>query len=409
MERQKREENSIIVHFVFYFILTIFLVFLFFYSILWQIVQIEWKKTETWKLYNDIAKKKNTWLTYEEFVEINTWLSNNIVVKEILKNMTQDFYNHNLVNNTKSLYKDFLDKKSKELNSEENIKKINTNNSTISKILPPYSDYSVDFSDVALTDYKFINYVESIIETFNFINSSSIGISKVNLVEGYAINKWEWVAMDSNIYYIPLSLSLKWTKSSIIDFLYFIENVGNISVVDKNVIIGNNYGLLSKNWIKKVLTWDKLTSNYNIFEHQIIDIDRITFNDYIDNSYQIKWEENFIDFVLRTQWKEEYEILVNLFFYIKWEPTYKLVEKINKNLDKYTQALNMVNLALKDKNLDWLAQNQVLKYSDSLKKLNEEVNSIKKNLWNPSNLEEFYIKSHSIVTIVDPIITSLKK
>jgi len=39
-----------------------------------------------------------------------------------------------------------------------------------------------------LTDYKFINYVESIIETFNLSTSSPVGISELALLEGFSFD-----------------------------------------------------------------------------------------------------------------------------------------------------------------------------------------------------------------------------
>jgi hypothetical protein len=130
-------------------------------------------------------------LVFDEFISINNTLKNNIVIKEILKNLTQDFYSKNLINTSYPTYKEFIDSKNKLFSSTDNKKLLENNNMVISKILPLYSDNSIDFSENALTDYKFINYVESIIETFNFTNNNPIGISKLSILDDFITNKSE--------------------------------------------------------------------------------------------------------------------------------------------------------------------------------------------------------------------------
>ena len=410
MERQKREENTIIIHFAFYFVLTIWLLTYLFLSILPQLLSIEDTKKSTKEVYTNLTRIEKSWLTFDEFKSLNNVWSNTVVVNEILKGMTWDFFTNNLVNTKYNTYKEFLDKNVAELNSDENKKLSQEKIDKISRVLPPYTDNSIDFSNYALTDYKFVNYVESIIESFNFNTSNSIWISKLSLLDDYTISTWNgWDALEANIYYIPLNLVLEWTKSSVIEFLYFIENVGNISVDKNNININNNYWFLSKNWVKKVLEWDKLTSSYNIFEHQIIDIDKITFNDYIDSSYLSRWDTNFKDFIIKTQWNDKYEINLNLLFYVKWQPSYKLVEQINSILDKYKETQGKVSKLLGNTKTDGLDRINLTKYNDTIKQFSEETNNMRKSLVKKENLEEIYIRALKIDEIINPIFKSLKK
>lgn len=410
MERQKREENTIIIHFAFYFVLTIWLLAYLFLSILPQLLSIEDTKKSTKEVYTDLTRIEKSWLTFDEFKSLNNVWSNTVVVNEILKGMTWDFFTNNLVNTKYNTYKEFLDKNTADLNSNENKKLSQEKIDRISRVLPPYTDNSIDFSNYALTDYKFVNYVESIIESFNFNTSNSIWISKLSLLDDYAISTWNgWDALEANIYYIPLNLVLQWTKSSVIEFLYFIENVGNISVDKNNININNNYWFLSKNWVKKVLEWDKLTSSYNIFEHQIIDIDKITFNDYIDSSYLSRGDTNFKDFIIKTQWNDKYEINLNLLFYVKWQPSYKLVEQINSILDKYKETQGKISKLLGNTKTEWLDRISLTKYNDTIKQFSEETNNMRKSLVKKENLEEIYIRALKIDEIINPIFKSLKK
>ena len=409
MERQKREKNAIVIHFAFYLVLTIWILIYLFSSVFGQLKQIEDTKTVTSDLYKNIKRIEKSWLTFEEFTSENTSLTGSVVIKEIVKNISKDFYDKNLINSVYSTHKEFIDKKKETFANTDNQNIIKSNNLIISKILPPYSENSIDFSESALTDYKFINYVESIIETFNFTNNDSIGISNLTLLDGFATSKAQWTSLESNIYYIPLSLDLVWTKEWVIDFLYYIENVGKITLKDNNININNDYWILLKNWFKQALEWEKLVKDYNIFEHQIVDIDKIKFDDYIDSTYVSRWDKKFLDFILDTQWNEQYKVSVNLLFYIKWQPTYKLTEYINKVIDKHGLATWLVTSSLQNKKIDWLERNNLTKNNEILKQLHIEVVSIKKWLSTNEKIEELYKRAIKIDEIIDPIFKSLKK
>ncbi len=409
MERQKREINIIIIHFVFYFILTIWLFFYLFSSIIPEIMVIEKIKTDTKKLYNDIEKTKKSWLTFSEFKSNNNSSKNTMVVNKILEEITESFYEKNLQNNDSATYQEFLDNKKNELNSTENRKIVEDKSMIISKVLPPYSDVSIAFPDNALTDFKFINYVESIIETFNFSTNDPIWISKITLVDDFAMSTSKNNSLEASIYYIPLSMNLKWTKSWIIDFLYFIENVGNIDIKDNDVIINNEYSFLSKNGVKRTLVWSKVTDDYNIFENQMIDIDKITMKQYIDNSYKSRWKREFLEFIAKDQWNEYYEISLNLLFYVKWQPTYKIEEFITSVLDKHRESTNLVDSKLKDKKTEWIELINFTKNKEVLKQLNSEVDTIRKWLSKKDKLEELYKKTIKIDDIIEPIFKNLKK
>jgi hypothetical protein len=84
-----------------------------------------------------------------------------------LKNITKEFYDNHLKNIDNESFDEFIKEKTNELNSEENIKLIKDNKEQIINILPTYSESNIKLTDEQLSDYKFINYVESIIESFN--------------------------------------------------------------------------------------------------------------------------------------------------------------------------------------------------------------------------------------------------
>ena len=373
MKLTKREENWIIIQTVFFAILTLIILIYIFSSLLPKIIDIQNDKKIVSDLQQNVERISTKWLNFDEFKELAVLNTTNKVMNEILVNMTEDFYSDNLINNTNSTYDVFLDDKKKYLNSPENIKKVEEKNNQIISVLPTYSEEWIWLWTEILTDYKFINYIESVIESFNLTTSSPIWINKLVLVEDYAISNKQWEWLDSNIYYIPLNLELRWPKSWIIDFLYFVENVWNIKLNWEDININDSYSFLSKNGIKKVLEWDRNSSSYNIFKNQMIDIERISMLEYLDQSYKLRWDINFVDFINETQWNERYEINVNLKFYIKWLPVYKVNEFITWILDKYQKTVSLLNTKLQSTDVKWVERVRLTQNNDLLTQLKTEV------------------------------------
>jgi hypothetical protein len=52
--------------------------------------------------------------------------------------------------------------------------------------LPPYSESEVNGANNLLSDFKFINYIENLLETFSLEYSNEIGISDIHLVEEFS-------------------------------------------------------------------------------------------------------------------------------------------------------------------------------------------------------------------------------
>lgn len=409
MKISKREENWIIIHFVFYFILTIWLVYFLISSFVPEIIKIENTKKITKEIYSNIQRIQSVWLTFNEFITWNKSWNFDRVNEEILKNMTEDFYSKNLVNTTNKSYIDFLQSINKQLNSPENIASVEAKTNQISNILPSYSIPAIDFGENILTDYKFINYIESILETFGLTTTSSIGINKIVLEEAFVWTSNPWDSLNSNIFYIPLNLVLNWEKSWIIDFLYFIENVWSIKIDDKNIYLNKNYDFLSKNGRKMILEWEKLTPDYNILEHQFIDIEKISMNEYIDSSYKPRWEVDLKKFIIEDQWTDKFQINVDLLFYIKGQPTYKTEEFINNIFLKYIETVKLNSDALKDSKLDEVTRRRLSSQNISLNQMNKEMMTIKKELANKDKLEELYKRAMNVNEVIDPIFKNLKK
>lgn len=408
MKKWIREKKSIIIYFSFYAILIVLLIVIFLTVILSWIKDVEEKKVATKNVYSNVEKIIKEWITLSEFKKLSNSWNNNKFVIEILKNIDNNFYTENLVNSKYPTYSEFIKEKRKELNSVDYKEKLYLQSKKISKILPTYSE---GFSlKEELTDYKFINHIESLIESFNLTTSDSIGISKVHLLDEFTMSNKKWDNLSSNIYSILLSLELTWSKSWIIDFLYFVENVWNITIKEDDIYINKNYWYLYKNWVRKVLEWDRYTPwKYNIFEHQIMDVSKISINDYIDNRYaSFRKGSDFKNFIVEKQWNDEFTVKVDLNFYIKWQPTYKIKSFISLNLDKHLKATKFINTLMKNPKLTNGNRISLSKENNTLKSLSKSVANIRKKLQKWDNLDVIYKESSNIEKIIFPIFKKSK-
>lgn len=392
-----RKVKGVVISFVFFLLALLFLSIYFINITVQEIKDINKKKEDTKEIYNNIQKITNKWINYNDFVKNSKDIDKSNYINEIVSNIKKDFYNKNFINEKNTRYSNFITNKKKEINSKENIEKKERSNKKISKILPYYTENYTGIDEQYLTDFKFINYIESIIETFNLKNESSwIWIKWVVMVDDYYI--WEQKqqqqqSLENNIFYIPLSLNLSWTKENIINFLKYIENVWNINITktkDLNII---NNDILLLGWKKIILKWDNFTESYNIYNNQAISIDKLEMKDYIDTYY---WTRNdaisLNDFVKFNEWRQKYEINISLKFYIKWIRNYKMEEMINKFLEIYKLTETIVSTNLKNPRNEAEARSKFNSINNYLKEISNDINMIKKNVRKKEDLENLLKK-----------------
>ena len=398
MKRSKREENALVIYLILYSVLVIASFIFFNLKTLPQIKEISEKKVITKELHADIVRVEKGWLEFNEFKKMigNT----NKLVSIVVSNMSEEFYTSKLENDGNWNYKDFLENLTKDINGPENKAIIEAKREEIINVLPFYFEDSLELWENVLSDYKFINYIELLIESFNFESNSPIGISNVALLDEFAVKNDAWNTLESNIFYIPLSLTLNWTKAGVIDFLYFIENVWNIKiesldkdgdgVLEDEVILSGNSAFLTKKWIPKILEWDKYNFNYNIFEHQITDIQKISMTDYMDSSYLTRWDQDFKSFIVDTQWTEEYSINIELMFYVKGQAIYIIEENILSILDNYLKVKAEITNTLKNTDKDSLKYIKLTQGLDILESHSNAVTAMRKELIKKENLEKIF-------------------
>jgi len=230
-------------------------------------------------------------------------------LRNILVQLEKDFYDSHFLNTSSSSYTDFIDKKIKDIEEKEQSDSQKIMEQISSTVLPTYVEEKLNLSDSEdFSELKLVNYIERIMQTFNLEYTWDIGVSDLLPLEvddKNSSNKKEktqdqWELLQNKIFYIPVSFTLEWSKASIIDFIYFIENSWKVS---------------AENSILKVFQDDYFFKEY-IYEKR--DGDK-------------RWE--FLSNVRKLpQWLEKYEVDVSLRFYVKGISDYK-IEK------KYTEAV----------------------------------------------------------------------
>lgn len=403
MKKNLRQKNSIIIWFIFYIILLLSITLFIILSLMPSVNDIETKKEDTRDLYEKLVNVKKKWINYNTFKKLTILKRNSKEYKNILSNLTEDFYINNLSNTWSISFNDFINNKTKEFSNDENTKIIAENDKQIFNILPTYSDKNINIWENILTDFEFINYIESIIFSFNLTNNDSIGIWNVVILDDYVNSLKDWGTYDSNIYEIPLNLNLNWRKKDIIDFLYFIEKVWTIKVNNNKMVVNTDSAFLSINDFPKVLVWDKYSSDYKIFEKQIIDINNITFNWYLDTSYKVRDNQNFIDFVKEKEWNDKFDIKVNLAFYVKWFPKYKVLNYINNIINNFKNLNKYINSTLSTWKVKWSRLNILRKKQELLKNLNKRVINLNKGVKQEKGIESIYLKAIEINNVIQPL------
>ena len=398
-----------------------------------EFFEIENKKNQLTEIQKKYTELKTKWLDYKSFTELHSslwkkeWLGNNIYLSNILKEFTKDDYDKSFINNKWWNYENFIEIKRKEVKIEKDKLEDSWLSDNIKNILPYYTDDS-SLSNSSLTDFKFINYIEKILNNFRLEYSNSIGVWDLiiedsvesnSLKEKEKENQLEW-----KIYNFKLNLWLTGRKKNIIDFIHYLEDVWNINILEdwdveiKEVPLSSYY--LNSDWIKtkndfinikRYFLWEK-----DIYNNLVVDIESIKMKDYLDSSalptHYSKWE-TFINFIKKdkNQVDEKYEVDLVLKFYVKGLPIYKIKDYIQKVSIRHKKIISFVSGGIKY----WEKNKVELNYSQrmSLKKLKEyifylqSINKDIKELQNSKKIQEeiwnIYKKAQSYNDIFDKI------
>ena len=393
-------QNSLVLNWVIFVVIII--IYFSYISWKWDIYnQNKETLTQAIQKYETIEK---SWLDYET---LKTVLTNEKDAMLVLNKMWKEFYDKNLSNKNSPDYLTFLNKKQLEIDKLKLNPDIIARSQKIEKVLPSYAKWVV--ADWNMSDLQFVNYVETLLKSFNIETKSKIWISDVVSVDEESVwsdKKAKKIDnTSSQIFYIPLSLELEWKKSDIVDFLYFVQNVWVISSINENKINFYSDNVLA--W--KSIKWQYWTmGTYNIYENKIVDISDFSASKYIETSSTKRdasqsTTRSFIELIRGTdQSNEAYKVTLWLKFYVKWLPLYTLDNFIQNVLKKYKEVLALSKSTLNNaqaKKAKLLDNNQIDVYS-TLKSIDtylQEHASKSKELeqWikQKTNLDNLYLKA----------------
>jgi hypothetical protein len=299
---------------------------------------------DTLKKLDDISK---IWMSLWEFKLSGMPLVNDDEnLRNILAQVEKDFYESHFTNESSSSYSDFIDKKIKDIEEKEDSEEQKTMEQISSAVLPTYVDdklSSVDGED--FSELSFVNYIERIMQTFNLEYTWDIWLSDllpldVDDEKNLSNQKWEdekEVLLENKIFYIPVSLTLVWSKASIIDFIYFVQNSWKVSAENTTLsVFQDSYFEKSEENFRSsnlIMEWETNSKYYNIYENQLIDFESISFKEYIyeERDWDKRWE--FLANIRKLpQGLEKFEVDVQLRFYVKGISDYKIEKKYTEEV-----------------------------------------------------------------------------
>lgn len=416
MENTNRKRITLLQIIIFNSVVLLILIIILIVNIIPNISLYEEEKKNLNTTYKELTLIKERGIDYEQFV--NVMAKNPIkdaYLEALIKTISKDFYDKNILNTQKQgLFDDFI--KSKELYLEKKTKErdVSERQKSVQTIFPEYTGNSLIKNEQALTDFKFINYIESILYTFNLVSIDSIGVSDVLVVDDYISQDSKKMEQGVNprLYYIPLHLKIVWRKTDIVDFLHFAENVWAISIENGHFTVFNDKKLSQK-------LGEEESTDYNIYNNQVFDIENIRMQEYIDSdAINIRNEEQSIeDFIKSTQGNEKFNFEIAMRFYVKWMPDYQIKNFIKTTLEKYNDLKKESNILLvkmnklkADSSTDIITINRLRSVDFDLKVMETEIKNLR-NLYtkSASDIEPAYKEAMRINSIFETLESILQK
>lgn len=419
MINTKRKQNNIIVSFSFYLIWIFVLIFFLFNKVIPDYKEIEELKTATYEIYENKLRVEKNWINLSEFKENlpqekYEW---NLFLTNIINDLNDRFYNEFFINKTSANYNEYIGKL---LENYSDRWEFDKNISLISNILPVYSNVNnfwdesseilkefVENNDL-LSDFKFINYIERLAHTFNISFEDSIWIEELVLLNEYSI--WpSWNSMETNIYYIPVELEVSTTKELLLDFLYFVENVWNVTLEWEDLILNTNIANDFASLKNKSIYWDIRVPGYNIFNNMIMDVYAINIWEYPDVLDDlVNNDKSFVDFLKTTQGRQRISAKIELRFYVKWLPSYIIENYINNFIIKFNNVQAELNWKMGDPSINEIKREQLNDINNTMSQLDITlIWNIQKAMSTKVDIEKAYNEAYKYNVVLDDFLDKI--
>ena len=389
----------------------------------------KWEFQEVSQKYNNLISKG---ISFEEFSQLHTTKSLNkkwdkkILLNNILLNFREDDYDDHF-SSTEGIYETFLDLKIIDAKEKRKQQQGSNITSKIAEILPEYTSDS-SLSNSSLTDFKFINHIEKLLDRFQLSSKDKIWIGNLIEIWKKSVKKWEKKEKENSlegiIYKGTLQLSLVWEKRNIVNFIHYIENVWKINVENKQVsiytmdrqkiITNNDWKKIRNNYLDIVSYFKKWVNPYNSL---LIEVEDLSFSNYLDSS-DLPTPDNYtlIQLIKESQGNEKFQIDIKLAYYVKGLPTFKIEKFINNVIDRHTElskisALWVAYVTKNRSSLEWgdsiSAIGNLTNINRYLKEVKAELNLIKWTLEKKEDLWSIYKTSQELNSIFEIVTKKL--
>lgn len=391
--QENKEKFQLINQLIIYSIIFIILLSSIFFYVIPSFWEISTKKENLYNLVNHFNTISKEWLSFQEFENLkNTIQITDSYTKNLLATLDVDFYESNLLNKTQNPYLIFLDNLKADTVKQYNSPEFQAKKTTLSKLLPTYSDASSVSLDDVVDDSDFINSVENLLDKFNLVSSDGINIWTLMPFDDQNNKKTKNSLIESDVYYFSIPLNLSWTKKDIIDFLHYLENVASIKINADNIDIYKDNFIQSNTW----------------YDYQLAEVDSIKMTDYLDSDTStINTSEDAISFIKNLEWQEKYNINISVRFYVKWLASYKVQEFVKVTNTNYQTLLKNITKTIKSidqKNPNLISiftsLNSLKKYLDTIK---TDMDDLSKKAAKRENLWDTYNKANKLSSNIDNI------
>jgi len=174
MKLNKRLKSSITQTFFFNLVLLVFLIWFSVFRLWPSLLDIEDQKDNLSANYTELEQVNKQGIALKDF-RIIAWESEmDQYVKELIKNTGEPFYSRNFKNTTRTSFDLFMEDKQADIADQKKQLVLEQKSEIVDKLLPTYT--SDGASEDTITDFRFINYVESILYAFNLVSTDSIGV-----------------------------------------------------------------------------------------------------------------------------------------------------------------------------------------------------------------------------------------
>lgn len=306
-------------------ICSIFIIWVF--SIVYpKYIAIEEKKQEYQNTLLEIEKTKKTWIWFWDFKkQISKDENIDAYTQTVIKNISSDFYSRSISNTKNKDFSENIEKIREKIVSFKESESYKKRESSLQRILPVYSPANKE----GLRERDFINYVEKLLYSFNLSYQWEIGIwdiSEYTTDKKGAKKSWTKTQSDlqHSIYYIPLHFDIVGQKGDVFDFLHYFENVGAVKLEADELSVYRDAK------INTVISGERYSTSYNIYEGQISDIIEFEAKKYPDSSNFSRSDSgDLLDIVSSEQSREKYEISLSIRFFVSGEPSYRMTTLID--------------------------------------------------------------------------------